>query len=86
MKAIVNTHHHYDHSDGNPFSTKVSGFANYCKDSPLVTYTPSDNETLELGEDLTITVHLCHTQDSICYFVQDKKTNEKAVFTGDTSL
>ena len=23
-------HHHYDHSDGNPFSTKVSGFANYC--------------------------------------------------------
>ena len=56
------------------------------KDSPLVTYTPSDKETLELGEDLTITaLHTpCHTQDSICYFVQDKKTNEKAVFTGDT--
>lgn len=88
LKAIVNTHHHYDHSDGNPFFHKkypdlpiIAG-----KDSPLVTYTPSDKETLELGEDLTITaLHTpCHTQDSICYFVQDKKTNEKAVFTGDT--
>ena len=50
LKAIVNTHHHYDHSDGNPFFHKkypdlpiIAG-----KDSPLVTYTPSDKETLEL--------------------------------------
>jgi hydroxyacylglutathione hydrolase len=24
----------------------------------------------------------CHTQDSICFFVKDKKTGEKGVFTG----
>lgn len=26
----------------------------------------------------------CHTQDSICWFFEDKSKNERAVFTGDT--
>ena len=56
LKAIVNTHHHYDHSDGNPYYHKkypdlpvIAG-----KDSPLVTYTPSHEETIHLGDNLTI--------------------------------
>lgn len=88
LKAIVNTHHHYDHSDGNkefhrkyPDLPVIAG-----KDSPLVTYTPSHEEVIDLGDHLTITaLHTpCHTQDLICYFVNDLKTQEKAVFTGDT--
>lgn len=26
----------------------------------------------------------CHTQDSICYYMEDKENDERAVFTGDT--
>lgn len=26
----------------------------------------------------------CHTQDSICWYMEDKKANQRAVFTGDT--
>jgi len=88
LKAIVNTHHHYDHSDGNkefhnryPDLPVIAG-----KDSPFVTYTPSHQEVIDLGDNLAITaLHTpCHTQDSICYFVEDSKSNERAVFTGDT--
>lgn len=88
LKAIVNTHHHYDHSDGNavfhqryPTLPVIAG-----KDSPLVSYTPSHKEVMQLSPSLSITsLHTpCHTQDSICYYAHDSNTDEKAVFTGDT--
>lgn len=88
LKAIVNTHHHWDHAGGNKAFHKqhpdlpiIAG-----SDSSLVTYTPSHEEVIDLGDQLSITaLHTpCHTQDSICYYVKDSKTNEKAVFTGDT--
>lgn len=88
LKAIVNTHHHYDHSDGNAYFVEkykdvpvIAG-----KDSPLVTHTPDHNSVIQLSLNISITaLHTpCHTQDSICYFAHDKSTDEKAVFTGDT--
>lgn len=88
LKAIVNTHHHADHSLGNKeFHRKYPDLPIIAgKDSPIVNYTPSHEEVIDLGDNLTVTaLHTpCHTQDSICYYVQDLKTNEKAVFTGDT--
>lgn len=89
MTAIVNTHHHYDHAGGNGYFLShqyknlpvIAG-----KDSEHVSYTPSDGEIIQLGDDIEITaIHTpCHTRDSICYFAVDKKTNQKCVFTGDT--
>lgn len=88
LKAIVNTHHHGDHSGGNghfhekhPDLPVIAG-----KDSSLVSYTPSHNEVVDLGDHLAITaLHTpCHTTDSICYYVKDTSTGQKAVFTGDT--
>lgn len=88
LKAIVNTHHHWDHAQGNKHFHKlypdlpiVGG-----KDSELVTYTPSHQEVIDLGDNILITaLHTpCHTQDSICYYLKDSKTGQKAVFTGDT--
>ncbi|OBA19272.1 Metallo-hydrolase/oxidoreductase [Metschnikowia bicuspidata var. bicuspidata NRRL YB-4993] len=88
LKAIVNTHHHWDHAGGNrtfhkkyPDLPIIGG-----KDSELVTYTPSHQEVIDLGDNISITaLHTpCHTQDSICYYAKDSKTGEKAVFTGDT--
>lgn len=88
LKAIVNTHHHYDHSDGNgsfhkkyPHLPVIAG-----RDSPLVSYTPSHNEMISLGDNINITaLHTpCHTQDSICYYIEDKKENQRGVITGDT--
>lgn len=89
VTSIVNTHHHHDHSGGNRFLLHkifknipvIAG-----KDSPEVSYTSSDGEIIQLGENIEITaIHTpCHTQDSICYYAVDKVTHEKCVFTGDT--
>lgn len=45
-----------------------------------------DNETFKIGDNIDVKcIHTpCHTQDSICYYLQDSKTGERAVFTGDT--
>lgn len=54
------------------------------KDCKSVTKTPADGETWKIGERITIkALHTpCHTQDSICYFLEDG--SQRAVFTGDT--
>ncbi|EMT65202.1 hypothetical protein FOC4_g10011180, partial [Fusarium odoratissimum] len=87
LTAIVNTHHHWDHAGGNkkllaelgnPKLDIIGG-----KDCEGVTKTPGHGETFKLGDITFKGVHTpCHTQDSICFFVEDGK--DKAVFTGDT--
>ncbi|BFZ59553.1 Cytoplasmic glyoxalase II [Saitoella coloradoensis] len=82
-----NTHHHGDHTGGNkqilaayPNLTAYGGF-----DCKPVTHVIKDGEKLKIGElDVTGLATPCHTQDSICYYVEDKTSGEKAVFTGDT--
>ncbi|KAM0801303.1 hydroxyacylglutathione hydrolase [Usnea florida] len=86
LTAIMNTHHHWDHAGGN--KKMLAQF----KDTPVIggkdceacTRTPKHEETFKIGSGIKVTaLHTpCHTQDSICWFMEDGA--EKVVFTGDT--
>lgn len=54
------------------------------KNCQSVTQSPAHGETFKIGERITVkALHTpCHTQDSICYFMQDG--DQRVVFTGDT--
>lgn len=93
IRAIVNTHHHYDHSRGNTDilrelknddhqDIKVIAGSHV---SPSATDIPAHLSPYTIG-DLQVTCIRtpCHTGDSICYYIVDKSTNEHAIFTGDT--
>lgn len=48
-----------------------------------MTWTPAHGEEFKIGSIRVTALHTpCHTQDSICYYMQDG--DEKVVFTGDT--
>lgn len=48
-----------------------------------MTKTPQHGESFRIGSIAVKALHTpCHTQDSICYFMQDGE--DKVVFTGDT--
>ncbi|GAB7345572.1 hypothetical protein MBLNU457_3878t2 [Dothideomycetes sp. NU457] len=87
LTNIINTHHHWDHAGGNEEMLKtyklpiIGG-----KDCAKVSSTPKHGETFSIGSGITVkALHTpCHTQDSICYLFEDKETNDRAVFTGDT--
>ncbi|KAI8932029.1 hypothetical protein NX059_010923 [Plenodomus lindquistii] len=84
LKNIINTHHHRDHAGGNEdlkkkFDVPIIGG----RDCALVTETPAHKSTFNIGNIKFTALHTpCHTQDSICYFVEDGQ--DRAVFTGDT--
>jgi hydroxyacylglutathione hydrolase len=53
------------------------------KDCDHVTFTPSHMEELAIGSIKVTPLHTpCHTQDSICWFMEDG--DDRVVFTGDT--
>jgi len=89
LTAIMNTHHHWDHAGGNqrilsslPKPIPVIGG----KDCEAVTQTPAHGSTFHIGKNIQVTaLHTpCHTLDSICWYMEDKTSNERVVFTGDT--
>jgi len=54
------------------------------KESQSVTKTPAHGEEFKIGDRISVkALHTpCHTQDSICYYMQDG--DQRVVFTGDT--
>ncbi|WVR06301.1 hydroxyacylglutathione hydrolase [Kwoniella sp. DSM 27419] len=89
VTTLITTHHHDDHSGGNTkFLSLHSDLKAYggSKQSPGTNVVVKDGDSFKVGEDIDVKcLHTpCHTQDSICFFVEDKKTNERGVFTGDT--
>ncbi|KAK4705307.1 hydroxyacylglutathione hydrolase, partial [Phenoliferia sp. Uapishka_3] len=87
-QTLLTTHHHNDHSGGNADFVQNFPKADVYAGSDKA---PGANKLLRNGDkfkvgDIEVTaLHTpCHTQDHICYFVEDKKTNERGVFTGDT--
>ncbi|KAH8599737.1 beta-lactamase-like protein [Bisporella sp. PMI_857] len=86
LDGIYNTHHHWDHAGGNKklqeqLGTKLGITGG--KDCEGVTTTPPNSKPYKFG-DISITPLYtpCHTQDSICWFLED--STGKVVFTGDT--
>ncbi|KAJ5623783.1 NAD+ kinase [Penicillium lagena] len=86
LTSIVNTHHHWDHAGGNNDMLKQFGKIPVIggKECQSVTQTPQHGEEFKIGERISVkALHTpCHTQDSICYYMQDG--SQRVVFTGDT--
>jgi len=85
LTSIITTHHHGDHAGGNQEilqhypELKVHGG----KDCSMVNHIVKDHETFSIGGIKVTGLHTpCHTQDSVCYFLE--QDGSKAVFTGDT--
>ncbi|KAG6019493.1 hypothetical protein E4U41_003207, partial [Claviceps citrina] len=87
LKGIVNTHHHKDHAGGNKRLLQELGTPDLPviggKDCEAVTRTPAHEESFKLGDIAIKSIHTpCHTQDSICFFMEN--STGRVVFTGDT--
>jgi len=90
LTDIFNTHHHRDHAGGNKqLQSQLKGLTEGelpivgGKDCDGVTKTPKDREEFSIG-DIKVKGYYtpCHTQDSICWFMED--STGRVVFTGDT--
>ena len=81
VKYIVNTHHHFDHTIGNEYLTKITNakIIQHNASSLKNDLTVSDGDKIKFGNSELIVFHTPgHSKDSMC-LVGDGK-----IFTGDT--
>ncbi|GAA96788.1 uncharacterized protein L969DRAFT_252858 [Mixia osmundae IAM 14324] len=87
-RLLLTTHHHNDHAGGNnDFAAKFHDAKIYggSKQVQGVTDFFEDGKPVEFGTVRVTPKHTpCHTQDHMCLFTEDTKTDQKAVFSGDT--
>ncbi|GAA5928749.1 uncharacterized protein JCM15063_003957 [Sporobolomyces koalae] len=85
---LLTTHGHHDHAGGNKeVAQKYPGIKVYAGGDQVsaVTEVLKHNDKFKIGHlDVTAIFTPCHTRDHICYFVEDKEKDQRAVFTGDT--
>ena len=83
---ILNTHHHFDHVDGNKklkekYKSKVVGSKIDKERIPEIDILLSDNDTFKFGNlNFKIIFVPGHTKGHICFYCKE----EEVVFTGDT--
>lgn len=86
-QCILTTHHHWDHAGGNKDALKSLGNVDcYGGDERIegLTKQLNDNDTVTVGNlQVKALATAGHTLGHVCYFVEDSKTGQKAVFTGD---
>jgi hydroxyacylglutathione hydrolase len=84
------THHHMDHSAHSgklrsTFGDTTEVFGNDSKRINGQTMDTIHGSSFSLGDLKVTTYHTpCHTSTHVCYYVVDSKSDERAVFTGDT--
>ncbi|KAI8998260.1 putative hydroxyacyl glutathione hydrolase [Gaertneriomyces semiglobifer] len=88
LTGIITTHHHLDHAGGNEeLLRNRSGLKVWGGDDRIYGLTDNvrDEQKFKMGNlEVTPLFTPCHTSGSICFYVVDPKSGEKAVFTGDT--
>lgn len=90
LKAVLTTHHHWDHAGGNEkIKQLVPGLKVYGGSLDNVkgcTNELNNGDKLSLGNNISIlALHTpCHTKGHISYYVSGKDGEDPAVFTGDT--
>ena len=83
---ILNTHHHFDHTDGNldlqkKYKAKIIGSKRDEKRIPGIDIKLSDNENFQLGNiEFKILYTPGHTSGHVCFYSE----SGKIIFTGDT--
>ena len=83
IKYLINTHSHYDHTNGNDYILKNTSavLLGFNKKPPAVSI--KDNEKLELGKlNLTFIHTPGHTPDSICILTKNKIVSGDTLFVG----
>tara|TARA_B110001450_G_C17603694_1_gene474116 strand:- start:232 stop:951 length:720 start_codon:yes stop_codon:yes gene_type:complete len=86
LKFILNTHHHFDHIDGNTelknkYNAKIIGYEKSKNQIPGIDILLKDNEIWNFKNFETQIIHVPgHTLNHICFYFY----NENIIFTGDT--
>ncbi|XP_066496815.1 hydroxyacylglutathione hydrolase-like protein isoform X3 [Tiliqua scincoides] len=88
LKAILTTHHHWDHARGNEELARLfPGLEVYGGDKRVgaLTHPVTHNEELKFGSiNVRCLLTPGHTMDHVCYFVwEDNSPDAPAAFTGD---
>ncbi|XP_055936464.1 hydroxyacylglutathione hydrolase, mitochondrial-like [Argiope bruennichi] len=88
LKAVITTHHHFDHAGGNKqISEVVENLTIYGGDERIESLTEKvyHNQTFKIGDLVFRCLHTpCHTSGHVCYFLEGDSFREPICFTGDT--